>query len=1745
MLGRIATVIMFVLVTALLLAVAGREFLTPEDRWRDWLQVLVAQQMADTFQREVSLGGIEISGMTGVVARDVTLRGNGPDEPDTLVRAERVEIKYDLDSIIHGEVAPAAGIERVKISGAWVNAERDEAGVVNVLALLPPAEEPAPPEDSFQGVIEFEDSAVHYRDFGVTSVRGEPLEVELGGLSGIVDTRRLGRTEIHATAWERLGRLDYVDATVEVNSTAGLVWIEADVSGANVPWWYAFFADVPGVAVDEGVADIHATLAIVSGDEKADGLMLSADAHLREGRVRLAALGDAPVNVEGEFTSSLDGLEIERLDGWLGETRLSVEGGVTEYAQPCLELAFEANVPDAAELTRLVAGGLPLPEGLNLSAPLTVTGELVGPPATANLTATAHVPGEVAYAGGGLAADAGDLTAQLCLLDLSNPNVRGSVDLARLTVAEVEPSVFADDDSALPGPLGMTPLEDLRAEVLWSDGSPVAHTSVRVAKLTAGDLAVEDLQVEAAMAGSIVDISGFEARALGADVSGEGVLDLADEDGLWAYVEGRIAGLDMARIEDLPDLDLGGAVGGMLDAEFAGSWRAGKPDIVASVVVDAPAYGEIEIEDARALAHIDADGIEVESARFAAVEGIGWAQGSMPWDGDIAARFAVGGVDLVEALAPYEVRDIRGEVWLDGAVSGNIESPQVALTMRGFGVGWQDYAADAVIAELHGDTSAITVDSLYASAGRITASIEGTLDDLEFPVGEEASLVPDNGAIQGRLRIAGPMDAGARKRAGIEDIDIEGAVRLEAELGGTLQRPALEGQVFAHYGRYETIATDAALMRVRLEGDVLELDRIMMQMGDAVLQGEASLNSLYDDPFVSVRLSVNDVVLQDLDIWRNLGLPLSGRVSLPYLSVQGPLDNLKGLAQIEAADLVLGDEEIGGVSALVVLDNQALLLRRTTLTLAGGELSLQGQYRLASRELLPSKVELSGVDISRLLAVAQPIAETFADTPDDSSPLSQRLASMSMRLRGTLDASVAVEGTLTAAVPPDADPADRPTLKDILREIAAEVDIGLADASYDMKRMPDMTLKATVTDEGAIKLDAEATEDEALLTVNGTWNPDGELDMMAEIFALDIASLHKWLPDTLDSIGGQLNLTVRATGKDTAPELIASVDVVDPEVHGARFDLISAPLIRVADGHIDVDSLIVRAQEQDASVDGRLPFDWETMALAPDGELAIRARTVQTDLGVFPRMIARALGEEEDGPVAAITASGTIDSEVTVSGTIERPQLTGKVVITDGEVKLPAMSVPVSAISLDTEFSALGGDTLFDLKEFSAQVDQTVLHSEGQARLVAFSPAELTRNHYDFTTTVSAPLQSFGEGLVARKIGGEITLRTDEAGRQTLAVNGLGARLGGGTVQLDGTVGITSFAPGELARNDFDLALVFDKARPKYSNIFMGIVDGQIKASNPSPGAPVRIAGGIELTHTTIGLPPMTGEPGGELMGMSGSFPSVGLDVALAIGPDVKFNTAGVVAPLEPTEFALRVSGTPQRPVINGMIEVQEGRASIPTGALDIGQAGVQFMILPALGTQHSRPPVKLEMTGRVWGTATKRIKGSSLGGEGVGDVEVILEVSGALPDGIRVKASSQPPLAEEQIYALLGTEQLGGLMGGGGGQPSGDVMSKQFVTALGAAFRHYIFQPFTEDLKKMLGLSMLEVSFAFDQPVEIKIGKYLVEDMLVTYETSMAGIDNDWELGVSYAVAHQYEVTYQADNRNNHRMLVEYVRTF
>jgi autotransporter translocation and assembly factor TamB len=523
-------------------------------------------------------------------------------------------------------------------------------------------------------------------------------------------------------------------------------------------------------------------------------------------------------------------------------------------------------------------------------------------------------------------------------------------------------------------------------------------------------------------------------------------------------------------------------------------------------------------------------------------------------------------------------------------------------------------------------------------------------------------------------------------------------------------------------------------------------------------------------------------------------------------------------------------------------------------------------------------------------------------------------------------------------------------------------------------------------------------------------------------------------------------------------------------------------------------------------------------------------------------MLADLVGAEEEGLLSRLQAEGSVNSQVQVTGTVARPQLQGMLSLADGRLTAPGWKQAVEDVGVEARFSRLGGETLFELAELHARADATTLEAAGRAQLGTFDPARLHQNEYDFSARIAAEEQTFGGDVKMADVGGEIQLHTVDRGRQLLTVDDLGGEVGGGRVSLDGSVSLESFLPSRIAENQFNLALRVDQARPRYSHLFSGNVDGEITVTTPAPDQPARVAGALEVSKATVGIPAAPGEATGEMKGMPEDFPSPSFDVAVLIGPKVQVEGGGMVAPLQPTDRALRLSGTPQEPLLRGRVDVQEGEASVPGGVLQIESGGVEYMLRKALGSR--RPPVTLELHGRVWASAHRTIPAAVVNGREVGPVRINLEVGGTLPANIFIQATSDPPMAEEEIYALLGTQPL--LLAGLGAEESlTDVMSKQFLSALGTAFRHYVFQPFEEELREMLGLSMLEVSFAFDQPLEVKVGRYLLKDLLVTYQRSLSGDQEGFDLAISYEVRDQVEVSYRTDESDEDRLLVEYVRSF
>ncbi len=1763
MTNRVIVILLIVLTTAALLGEAGRSVMEPEGRWREWLHLLVAQQVADTLDRQVQLGPITDLSLAGVELRSLAIAEGYFLRNGAVIRADRLQIAFDALGIARQEVAPAAAISKVRLERAWVHVVRDQLGNLNVEKLVPePVGPPPPPEDRFQGVITVEDSVIIYDDYAIETVNGQPLNIELTSVDAEVDMREIGWAAVEVSARERLGRFGRVGVRGQTELETGYTWAKADIGSIDAAFWSDMFLVSNDIAVQRGSVDVSATIGLMPREGAPPEPAVAADVTIRDAAFTLAALNDRQVVADATLTGTMDGAQVHSLHARIGGTTVDATGFVGDFEQPIVDLAFDGEITRPDELLDLAPQLDPQTreqiDAATVGGPLLLSGTLVGPVNRANLSAQAEAPGQIRYANAQIGEIvAGPLDLRVDVLDLADPNVRGRVNIARTEAVDLEP-LRASLPEGFEGPIEVSPLEDLSADVLWSAEIPVAQTELSIPRMAVGDVSVAGLTTGVSLADDVIYLSDLRAEPLGGRLIADVVVHLGAEGGPWAWAQGQIDGIELARLQELPGLDAAAGLAGEFSGSFVGEYADGTPYVVADAIINEPGYEDYAAESVRALVVVDESAVEVLGANLQDPLGVAWVRGVMPFEGEMAASFAVAGVQLGSVVDRFELDadNLQGEVFLTGSASGTPEEPRIDASLRAFNVKYQDYDVDALMADFDGGLDELRVSDLFASSGRIVARADATLSDIDL---EEL-----NAELDGTVRLAGPVDERALELAELQDEDLAGAVNVEVNVAGTLQSPSADGTVYLDYARYDAIATDEAILAVSLQGDVLQMTELRVPVGDAVVSGTATVTSLYDEPIISATVRAEDIVLQDLALLQETGLPVSGRLNLPYLNVQGPLDDLKGLAQIQATDLEVGDEPIGAVSAAVVLDRNELMLRRTTLALAGGQLALEGRYRLDEKRIMPSHVELDDVAVAELLQIAVPLArhlagggeageategvvgDEMAESDEDAdSSLATQLASLSLRLGGRLDGTLSVEGVIPEPAAEGAETEE--IIADVLAALTAEVDVSIHRPSFDNKLLPDTELHAQVADKPEVAVQIESVEGDALITADGTWAPGGAMDLLADVSALDLALLRPWVPAAVASVGGRLNLTVMATGTLDDPQFIGSIDITEPEAHGVKFDLVSAPLIRYDGEVMDVDSLVVRESDEEFFVDGRIPFDWDTMSVPQDGELQVVLRSDGTNLAVFPPLIADAVGEDEGGPLGQIEATGTFDSLVKIAGTTRRPELNGQVTVRAPSIETPWLRSPIEDLALNVSFTGVEGTTVVALEEFTAREESVTVTAGGTAEMTEYELAALARNRYDLRMTVNAAKQSLGSaGLALRDLRGEVTFVTQEPGRHLLTVDEVGADLGDGTVVVDGTVGVTSFVPAEVAQNDFDLAIVADDARPRYGNLFLGTVDGRIGIANAAPGAPVGVTGAMTLSHAVASIPLLAS--GGEesaLFGMSENAPPLNFDVALAIGPDVRVQTTGLTAPLEPTEKAVWLRGTPQRPSVQGLVEVQEGEATVSGGVLDIETAGVRFLVRPKLG-MHREPPVELEMDGRVWATATRKIQETVIEGRPLEDVLVQLQVSGTLPNHIHVQVSSTPPLADEQIYALLGAAPFSGSGGMSSGGDLNDVLNQQFVSALGAAFRAYVFQPFQEDLKKLLGLSVFEVNFAFDQPVDVRLGGYLIEDLLVTYQTSVIGAtETDYSLEVSYKVEKRFELTYETNDRNDNRFLVEYVYGF
>jgi hypothetical protein len=266
--------------------------------------------------------------------------------------------------------------------------------------------------------------------------------------------------------------------------------------------------------------------------------------------------------------------------------------------------------------------------------------------------------------------------------------------------------------------------------------------------------------------------------------------------------------------------------------------------------------------------------------------------------------------------------------------------------------------------------------------------------------------------------------------------------------------------------------------------------------------------------------------------------------------------------------------------------------------------------------------------------------------------------------------------------------------------------------------------------------------------------------------------------------------------------------------------------------------------------------------------------------------------------------------------------------------------------------------------------------------------------------------------------------------------------------------------------------------------------------------------------------------------------------VRLSILDRVTVRAPGLTVPLEREANAAVLTGTPQDPRLTGQVTARRGGTQTPAARVTVDDLRVSYRVLPVPG--YRRDPLPLEFSGSVTGHATAVVARAPTATESGGSARIIMEISGRLPDGIKVHATSDPPMGEVEIYQLIAglpnnLLQTSGLQEQGLGQ----MLSDRFMAALVAGFRSAVFLPFQEQLERMLGLTELGVTFAFDQPISLKVGKYLLENFLITYQRKLGENPNDYELDLSYRLPSGLRVNYHQEGLGGSRLDVGLSREF
>ncbi|HEY3397490.1 MAG TPA: translocation/assembly module TamB domain-containing protein [Armatimonadota bacterium] len=1765
-------IILVLVVVGMVLAIGLALWATRPEYLQARARDVLAQVLAEQVAREVQIGTVGGNLLTGITIENLAVGGEKGLQNGAAISAQHVRITFDLPALLARRVALAACVKRIDLDRAYVLLDLSAKGKLSLSSLFKPrAAKRPPPEQRFQPLIVMTDSVV---DLSVPGANKSKIATRLSPVRASVKLNALGPMQISVVAGSAEQSFEQLNVQALDDEDERAVLIHGAVTGLQLSRWGRTLPANSKVRVSAGRADasfnywmvpasgstVGPLLATLAPDEQPPKMKretgYSVQVSLTQTELGLPASAGGSLAISAaDLSLTPQGVEIGSLDGRWAGAPVHAQGWVYNLSKPRADVHLTAAGVDLADLRRRLPAATSARLGLDLAGSGNLQVDATGP--------LDHLGATIAFTmpHGGLltTAQTGEValgTVQLnaTLFDVSKPVVTATLSSSSAGVS----AAWVKAQVKRATPVGVTPplvtLRDvtgLRASVVYAGGTPLVDGSLSSGGASYQGLQLANFKTSFAWSGRLVSLRQAQATALGGTLAGDVLVSLPAKGGSAQIVaNGRMRDVNLAQVPQKLWKRPAGA-SGQASGEVGVVWQGKSGQAVASLDLRRVVYADYRFDQAQTLlsANLSSGGNWSAEVPLARLEGPGmhvWASGTASRDGPLNLQVDLGGVNLAalpRAALPPKATPPAGRVYARAHLTGTWKKPEVQGELAAFDVKYNDFTAKALALSFNERPLSLALKDLIPPRdGQIEgfASYDTAVARVALALSPPAAA-EEAPALSGSVRLVGLRLAAAHELLGKQwptDLKVEGMAEADVTLSGTTLAPVADGEATLSDLQYQQYYVNSVLAPFHFElspenDDYLTVHNGLVRAHGAQVSFDGVLHDLFGDWNYVIEAHGAGARLERLAAFQPVNVPMSGEVSLPQLVLRGSAKGLTGEGRLVAETITVGDTEIKGLDTHFIADADQVRLERTSLEAAGGRLQAELVFARATR-VLTGEVEAAGVDVSSVLRLIGPLAASQAQTTPAYQAQLQRWMQWAVRAQGEADMTVRLSGPLNA--------------------LQAGTTFALRRASYENKPLPDAkgSLLINVAERSAHNLNAELQMGQALMTVQGDAQLDGPLSVVADASNVDLAMLRDWVPADL-GMGGVAGVTIQAKGTTQQPEITASVDVLSASLRGVSFDLLSVPVVTIAQRGIDFDQVILKRGDREITGSGHLPFTWEhPLKLPGDQPISLAARVDNTDLGFFPPIIdelARYTRHDDTAHTmwGDMSASGIVNSQLALTGTLDKPALEGFVRLAKGAVSRPGWRQSLSDLSTDVSVQSVGGTNAVSVSDISGRWDQTRFQIGGHASLISTKLDELAKNLYDLTLTVEAGHQVLWTGQALDDLKGKVTLTNSPSGRPVLTVADLGGKLGAGTVQVNGTVGLSSFLRSQMANNDWNLHLDTKQAELSYPSVLKGTLDGALQVTSPTPGQPALISGKLLLDPATLGLIQWAGPSTGQLMAPGARFPDFGFNVTVAVGKKVQLRAGGLQTLLQPTAEALVLTGSAQAPDVHGGAAAVPNSGSLPGTDFNVRSLSFTYSIKPVETPRlnPSAPPPRgprmLALKLNYTGLADQTLSTASVDGRNIGPVHLVMDIRGGLPartpqEQTVITLSSEPPLTQDQIRALVGL----GAFGTSGTTDVNQVLSQRFGSLLAGGLRAALFSPIEEEFRRSLGLSEFTVAFTFDQPFEIRMGKYLVDNFLVNYHYTLVGQRTaKWDLGVSYDLPKNLRATYATNESGDHQFRI------